>query len=116
MCEEDKPTGVLHGEVRLALHVGRQLVHAQRHLPFEGRRLLAEDREAPEGALPGEGLGGGVSAGDHLGAQRGHGEGGGGRRGGGASTRLTRGVIHRDGRVVVAHHTNIRLCWKKTKV
>lgn len=60
-------TGVLHGEVGLALHGGGQLVHAQRELALKGRGLLAEGGEAAERALPSQSLHGGVAAGDGMG-------------------------------------------------
>lgn len=59
-------TGVSDGEVRLALHGGGQLVHAQRHLPFEGRGLLTERREGPERALASQSLHGGVASRDGV--------------------------------------------------
>lgn len=76
--EGPKLTCVLDGEVRLALHGGGQLVHAQRQLSFEGRGLLTERWEASEGALPGDDIGRCVSARDGLGSQGGHGGGRGG--------------------------------------
>lgn len=76
-----KLTCVLDGEVRLALHGGGQLVHAQRQLSFEGRSLLTEGRESSEGALPGDNVGRCVSARYRLGSQGGHGERRGGRGG-----------------------------------
>lgn len=78
-------TCVFDGEVRLALHGGGQLVHAQRELPLEGRSLLAERWEASEGALPGDYVSWGVPARYHLGSQGGHGGRRGGCGGGGAS-------------------------------
>lgn len=77
MLTEPRLTCVLDGEVRLALHGGRQLVHAQRQLSFEGGSLLAERWETSEGALPGDDVSRGVPAGYHLGSQGGRG----GRRG-----------------------------------
>lgn len=65
-------TCVFHGEVRLALHSGGQVIHAQWLLSFEGRRLLTECREASEGALPVENLNWCVSAGYRLRSQHGH--------------------------------------------
>lgn len=84
-------TCVFDGEVGLALHGGGQLVHAQRQLPFERRRLLTERWEASEGALPGDNVSWGVPAGYHLGSQGGHG----GRRGGCGGCRASRLVRSR---------------------
>lgn len=78
---DHKLTCVLDGEVRLALHGGGQLVHAQRQLSFEGRSLLTEGRESSEGALPGDNVGRCMSAWYRLGSQGGHGERRGGRGG-----------------------------------
>lgn len=93
MPKEGPLTCVFDGEVRLALHGGRQLVHAQRQLPFEGRRLLTERWEAPEGALPGDNVRRGVPAWYHLGSQGG----GGGRRGRRGGCRGP-GLVHRRAR------------------
>lgn len=71
-CRRPRLTCVLDGEVRLALHGGGQLVHAQRQLAFEGRGLLTERWEASEGALPGDNVSRGVPARYHLGSQGGH--------------------------------------------
>lgn len=77
--QDPELTSVFNWEVRLALHSGRQLVHAQGQLTFEGRRLLTEGGETSEGALPGKSLHWGMSAGYRLGPQSGHRKGRGGR-------------------------------------
>lgn len=106
-------TRVLDGEVRLALHGGGQLVHAQRQLPLEGGGLLAERREASEGALPGDDVGRGVPARDHLGSQGGHG-GRRGRRGGRGASRLVRRRA-RPAAGGVSAHTELRLYCRRER-
>ncbi len=101
------------GEVRLALHVGGQLVHAQRHLPLEGRGLLTERREAPERALARDSLHRCMASRDgvrigFLRGQCGHGQ----RRGGWRAIGSSEGdhrVRHAD-RGAVQH--TLRVCWQ----